>query len=77
MPRRHRGQRIALTVRLPFDIYREVAIRAKARNWSLSDYVAWCVAKEISGKYVPKRVTVPANNHANEVADEWIEELSG
>jgi len=75
MPRRNRGQRIALTIRLPYDVYREVATRARGRNWSMSDYVAWCVAKEISGKYAPQRVTTPHNNRASELADQWIETL--
>jgi hypothetical protein len=51
VPQRYRGNRIALTIRLPYDLYREVAIRAGARNWSLSDYVTWCVARELSGKF--------------------------
>ena len=41
----------------------------------MSDYVAWCVAKEISGKYAPQRVTTPHNNRASELADQWIETL--
>jgi len=39
----YKGQRVALTIRLPIDDYREVAIRAKARGWSMSDYVNYCV----------------------------------
>ena len=77
MPRQNRGARIALTIRLPFDVYREVSVRAKARNWSMSDYVAWCVAKEISGKYVPSRVGTPTNSRASAVAAEWMDELTG
>jgi hypothetical protein len=46
----HRGKRQQLTVRLPYDEYREVAIRARARGWSMSDYAGWCIAKELSGK---------------------------
>lgn len=41
----------------------------------MSDYVAWCVAKEISGKYVATKVTVPHNNRASELAEDWIESL--
>jgi hypothetical protein len=77
MPRMSRGPRIPLTIRLPFDLYREVSIRAKGRNWSLSDFVAYCVAKEISGKYPASRVTVPNNSHAAQVAEEWMETLDG
>jgi len=44
---RHRGARIQMTVRLPPDEYREVSIRARGRGWSMSDYVGWCVAKEL------------------------------
>ena len=39
-----------LTVRLPVDEYREVATRARARGWSMSDYAGWCIANELSGK---------------------------
>ena len=39
-----------MTVRLPYDEYREVASRARRRGWSMSDYVGWCVAKELTGK---------------------------
>ena len=46
----NKGPRIATTVRLPFDHYREAILRAKARNWSMSDYVGWCVAKEVDPK---------------------------
>ena len=46
MPRRARGPRIALTIRLPFDLYREVGLRAEARNWSMSDFVAYCVERD-------------------------------
>ena len=76
MPRRHRGNRIGLTIRLPFDLYREVAIRARARNWSMSDYVGYCVAKELSGQY--KRSEVVREKpvaDVSEIAEEWIETL--
>jgi hypothetical protein len=66
-----------MTVRLPFDMYREMNVRAEARNWSMSDYVAWCVAKELSGKYVQTKVTTSHNSRSSEVASEWIEEMSG
>lgn len=46
----HRGKRLQLTLRLPPDLYAEVARRARGRGWSLSDYVAWCVANEIRPK---------------------------
>jgi len=78
VPRRHRGNRIAITIRLPFDLYREVSIRARARNWSMSDYIGFCVAKELSGQY--KRTEVVRETPVRDVtavADEWIEELSG
>jgi hypothetical protein len=78
VPRRHRGNRIPITIRLPFDLYREVSIRARARNWSMSDYIGWCVAKELSGKYVrTQTVTEQPNRDTTAVAEEWIEELSG
>jgi len=55
--RMNKGPRIATTVRLPFDHYREAAQRAKGRNWSLSDYVGWCVAKEVDPKNTRDRAT--------------------
>jgi len=42
-----KGHRIALTIRLPYDDYRKVAVRAKDRGWSLSQYVAYCVGLEL------------------------------
>lgn len=50
MPMAHRGNRIQLTIRLPVDEYREASVRARARGWSLSDFVGYCVAREIAGK---------------------------
>lgn len=47
MPMPHKGHRIALTIRLPYDDYRQVAYRAKGRGWSLSQYVAYCVGTEL------------------------------
>jgi hypothetical protein len=45
-----RGPRIPITVRLAVDDYREVAVRARGRNWSLSDYIGWCVAQQLNPK---------------------------
>lgn len=74
VPRRARGNRIALTIRLPYDLYREVAVRAKARNWSMSDYVAFCVARELSGKYRPAN-RPPGQAALNAARDlSWVEE---
>ena len=42
-----RGPRQRVTVRLPYDEYREAAVRARQRGWSFSDYVGYCVAKEL------------------------------
>ena len=46
----HRGRRVQATVRLPVDEYREVATRARARGWSMSDYIGWCVAQQVRPK---------------------------
>lgn len=46
----HRGRRVQATVRLPFDEYREVAVRARARGWSMSDYIGWCVARQLGNR---------------------------
>ncbi|HEY6414823.1 MAG TPA: hypothetical protein VIX41_01255 [Acidimicrobiales bacterium] len=50
MPSRSRGPRIATTVRMPYDEYREMARRARARGWSMSDYIAYCVAQQVRVK---------------------------
>jgi hypothetical protein len=75
MPRRNRGPRIALTIRLSYDLYREVAGRAKARNWSMSDFVSWCVAKEISGRFIAKERAHPGSaSRAADLAGDWIDQ---
>lgn len=77
MPRRSKGNRLPITIRLPFDLYREVAIRARGRNWSMSDYIGFCVAKELSGKYKrTETVTEQPNRDTRIIAEEWIEELN-
>jgi hypothetical protein len=48
MPQPYKGRRIALTVRLPFDIYTEAAREAKHRQWSISHFVAYAVAAEVA-----------------------------
>jgi hypothetical protein len=59
----NKGPRVALTVRLPFDEYRECAIRAKARNWSMSDYIGYCVTRELTpGKRKAKAAGAPPAN---------------
>lgn len=52
-----------MTIRLPYDEYREVAVRARARNWSLSDYVGYCVVRELSPKDAKAHVTTRAAEH--------------
>ena len=49
VPMPARGPRLAATTRLHYDDYREMTVRAKARGWSISDYIAWCVARELRG----------------------------
>ena len=61
--RMNKGKRVALTVRLPFDEYREVAVRARGRNWSLSDYVGFCVRRELDPK-TRKSANVSVNEYA-------------
>jgi hypothetical protein len=46
-----------LTVRLPYDLYREVSRRAETRGWSISDYVAYCVGREVLGKVAGRAIT--------------------
>jgi hypothetical protein len=55
MPMTPRGPRLRLTVRLPYDEAKEVFRRARARNWSVSDYVAFCIAREIGVKTARER----------------------
>lgn len=61
MPSAHRGKRIACTVRLPFDEYREVVLRAQKRRWSISDYIGYCVEREIIGRPVEARTPTGAD----------------
>lgn len=64
----HRGRRVQATVRLAFDDYREVAVRARARGWSMSDYIAYCVSKELlpsSGRTANSFETNPLGYVAN------------
>jgi hypothetical protein len=67
----HRGSRLQITVRLPVDEYREVAVRARARGWSLSDYIGWCVVKELSpdkkGRAGPQDPLGLSTGHAADV----------
>ena len=47
----YKGRRIALTVRLPVDLYVQATRAAKRREWSLSHYVAWAVRREMDGRH--------------------------
>lgn len=67
MPMPHRGQRVALTIRLPYDEYREVAVRAKGRGWSMSDYIGYCVGREVKSKAHKQRVTEGQSLHVDRV----------
>lgn len=64
MPTPYRGQRVPITVRLPVDEYREVCIRAKKRRWSLSDYIGYCVEREIIGRGQADTRTLPKGDEA-------------
>lgn len=48
MPRPAKAGRIRITARLPFDVYREAARRATDKGWSMSDFIAYAVANEIT-----------------------------
>jgi hypothetical protein len=52
VPQPYKGRRIKLTVRLPYDVHAEAAVRAKARRWNMSEYVGWCVEQAVN----PSRV---------------------
>lgn len=69
----NRGPRLQVTVRLPYDEYREVARRARSRNWSLSDYIGYCIGKEIGAG---RKTTGPGKtNEANVVLYRDFEEF--
>ena len=57
MPRAYKGPRKEITVRLALDDYREAAVRARARNWSMSDYIGYCVARELDPSKRRQKVT--------------------
>lgn len=42
--------RVAITVRLPYDQYREVVARAQGREWSIAHYVSHCIGRELGSK---------------------------
>jgi len=48
MPQPHKGRRVKLTVRLPYDLAAECAVRAKARRWNMSEYIGWCVENTLN-----------------------------
>lgn len=56
MPQPSRGPRLRVTARLPVDVFREAALRASQRGWSMSDYISFCVSREIQGQKKPSRV---------------------
>jgi hypothetical protein len=47
MPRSAQHGKLRATVYLPFEVYREAAIRAERRGWSLSQYLTWCAAQQV------------------------------
>jgi hypothetical protein len=57
MPMPARGKRIRVTARLPPDDFREAATRARNRGWSMSDYVAYCVAREVGSRRAKQHVS--------------------
>ena len=40
----------------------------------MSDFVAYCVAREVSGRYRQEPIP-PANNRGRAAADDWFERL--
>ena len=42
-----KGHRVATTIRLPYDDYRDAVARARARGWSLSQYIAYAVGRDL------------------------------
>lgn len=42
-----RGRRIRVTARLPYDEFREASIRQQRLGWSMSDFIAYCVRREL------------------------------
>ncbi|HET6896882.1 MAG TPA: hypothetical protein VFK70_00975 [Vicinamibacteria bacterium] len=48
MPQPYKGRRVKMTIRLPYDVHEEAASRAAARRWNLSQYVGWCVERQIN-----------------------------
>lgn len=48
MPQLHKGRRVALTTRLPYDLAGQVAIRAQQKRWSVSQYLVYCVERALA-----------------------------
>jgi hypothetical protein len=59
---------VPLTIRLPYDVYREVAARSRSREWSMSHYVTHCVRREL-GSAKRARPTRVANHNLELVSD--------
>jgi len=56
---RRADTKIAVTIRLPYDTYKEVVHRARKREWSMNHYVAHCIESELVGSRKPDRRRVP------------------
>jgi hypothetical protein len=78
MPMPARGKRIRVTARLPPDDFREAATRAKNRGWSMSDFIGFCVAREVRNHHRPKRhagktpLTYPTVVEHEDDDDAWM-----
>lgn len=60
---------VAITVRLPYDVYREVVARARTREWSLNHYLVHCIRGEIGLRTRRERTRI-ANHNLELVKDE-------
>jgi hypothetical protein len=48
MAQPYKGVRIPFTMRIPADLHRIAAARARANHWSLNQYLIWAIAQTVA-----------------------------
>jgi HicB family len=63
MAKMYKGVRIPFTMRIPADLHRICASRARERHWSLNQFLIWAIADAVTrlGEDVPDVVGVHQN----------------
>lgn len=63
MAKPYLGVRIPFTMRIPADLHRICAARARSNHWSLNQYLIWAIADAVErqGHEVPEPVGIHQN----------------